>query len=719
MQRRTIVKALVGASLLAPAVTQPALAQSVAQNELSGYYLSMLISIGMGMRDSTLRSGLQRMEAIRQTNPDWGTWGASCDVTHLLFALASSSDQGTLLRVSELVVDCWGGIDRMSPGKPTDPFRTLCAAATITLQNPATFSRMSTSRGATAVLLLCFSGVATGPERNAWAQLGLRETRQYGQATLREWTQDNLTGRWIAVGTAVAGDYASAAAQYESVLANSTGAMENVVAGHLPATSIGRIVVNGLSDLWTRLTGGNHVLGLAATMAGLAILKAEGATIFFLGGQQDRGVELLELSRAGAISDHANAPSAPLQTAIACEDQLTRRGAVLVQVATTQVGCLAVVSTRRQGRLQRTLSIDCDAGGVLLAETMGGWSEGFTRHPGLVQKFDQANRSPARRAQQDMINYVTEATTFAELIAGRAIRQALSNAHVTAQEEVIVIVPPALASLPLGLSRTGQAPSLAEAYQLRFATTLASALACEQERRRHPETGASVAFLGANANMQLPYAAFESAAVVGSFPSTQRRTPPPSSDGHAVLASLQGADHWHIASHGVWDFRHQENSGLLLGGNRPITVSDIMSFHPNPAPRLVYLSACETDLINVDRDLNNFVGLNTAFLASGAACVIGTQWTVSDVAAALLAAKFYAIHIGEGASPATALKTAQTWLRAATPEQLSAFVTALVRSGHVNDADSEAIAGYLLDLPADQAPFQHPYFWGGYQVYGA
>ncbi|MCF4139842.1 CHAT domain-containing protein [Streptomyces sp. Tue 6430] len=73
---------------------------------------------------------------------------------------------------------------------------------------------------------------------------------------------------------------------------------------------------------------------------------------------------------------------------------------------------------------------------------------------------------------------------------------------------------------------------------------------------------------------------------------------------------------------------------------------------------LVVLSACETDLSTRDHD--ETLTLTTAFVARGAADVIGSKWAVADVSSAVL---MYALHhfLADGADPAQALRRAQLW----------------------------------------------------------
>jgi hypothetical protein len=73
---------------------------------------------------------------------------------------------------------------------------------------------------------------------------------------------------------------------------------------------------------------------------------------------------------------------------------------------------------------------------------------------------------------------------------------------------------------------------------------------------------------------------------------------------------------------------------------------------------LVVLSACETDLSTRDHD--ETLTLTTAFVARGAADVIGSKWTVPDTSSAVL---MFVLHhfLAEGADPAQALRRTQLW----------------------------------------------------------
>jgi CHAT domain-containing protein len=159
-------------------------------------------------------------------------------------------------------------------------------------------------------------------------------------------------------------------------------------------------------------------------------------------------------------------------------------------------------------------------------------------------------------------------------------------------------------------------------------------------------------------------------------------------------------------------------------------------------PRLVVLSACETGLVDITSNPDEFIGLPGTFMALGAAGVIGTLWPVNDTATALLMARFYELHISERLPPASALSRAQAWLREATNTDLQAYVENAVVSARIAPHLGEQIVRELSAeglrrsrnssavqwitptrgserKPTEPAherarPFAHPYFWGGF-----
>jgi len=124
----------------------------------------------------------------------------------------------------------------------------------------------------------------------------------------------------------------------------------------------------------------------------------------------------------------------------------------------------------------------------------------------------------------------------------------------------------------------------------------------------------------------------------------------------------------HFASHALLDVRRPELSGIVLsdgtgtGGSAPgfLSLADISGMRLSA--ELVVLSACRTALGKEVRG-EGLVGLTRGFMDAGARRVVGSLWSVPDAPTAALMTRFYALLLGEGRSPADALRGAQLALR--------------------------------------------------------
>ncbi|MEW6758345.1 MAG: CHAT domain-containing protein [Acidobacteriota bacterium] len=153
--------------------------------------------------------------------------------------------------------------------------------------------------------------------------------------------------------------------------------------------------------------------------------------------------------------------------------------------------------------------------------------------------------------------------------------------------------------------------------------------------------------------------------------------------------SATSASVLHFACHANLDGRFPLNSCLLLkerAGGRPeedgrVRAWEVLQEIRTPA-RLVVLSACETGL---GREVagEGLLGLVRAFHAAGAPAVAASLWKVEDSTTARMMGAFY-VHLGKGASPAEALRKAQSDLR----------------------------EGRATGLPLP------PYYWAAFQIYG-
>lgn len=158
----------------------------------------------------------------------------------------------------------------------------------------------------------------------------------------------------------------------------------------------------------------------------------------------------------------------------------------------------------------------------------------------------------------------------------------------------------------------------------------------------------------------------------------------------AALRLLGSCEVAHFSCHGFARTNEPLSSGLLMAGNQPLTVQDIVDARL-PNLRLVVLSACETALVGTKAP-DEVVGLPAGFLEAGVMGVVGSLWSVENQATRHLFGRFYFEWLVAGKEPADALRNAQRWLR----------------DGGVRTA---------RDGKADLT-FRHPFFWAAFTVTG-
>jgi CHAT domain-containing protein/tetratricopeptide (TPR) repeat protein len=334
------------------------------------------------------------------------------------------------------------------------------------------------------------------------------------------------------------------------------------------------------------------------------------------------------------------------------------------------------------------------------------------------------------------------------IVVGR-IDQALEQRGVKPGARVIWLPSGALGLLPLGLAHGPQSKiRFGEKYELVTAPSLdALAHAFRQAAQAQAPSLAAIV----NPTGDLPFTEVESALVAAHFEKAPRivldkftATP------RAVLAGLKDKSYWHFSSHGQFDWENARRAGLLMKDAEILTIGSLLDAEGSLGrPRLVVLSACETGLYDAARNADEFVGLPATFIQLGATGVLGTLWQVDDLATSLLMAKFYDLHMRDGFEPSAALRSAQAWLRDANRDELAAYArssavaakldesklanleNALATSRRPVDSRFDAMAQRLQpragsateaqpigsDLQ-DQAPFAHPYYWGGFVFTG-
>lgn len=199
-----------------------------------------------------------------------------------------------------------------------------------------------------------------------------------------------------------------------------------------------------------------------------------------------------------------------------------------------------------------------------------------------------------------------------------------------------------------------------------------------------------------------------------------------------LAADLKDASYLHLACHAVFDPLDPLGSHLQLGNGTRLTLGRILREGFAGECRLVFASACSTAVSEHERTPDELIGLPGGFLQAGTPGVVGTLWPTFDPSAALVAARFYQLHLvgvpeeGERPmSPARALRHAQRWLATATAGELADFAHdwPAVPEGNATAPDGTAIEVRVSDKLTKHGrshrPFTDPYFWAPFVFVGA
>lgn len=181
----------------------------------------------------------------------------------------------------------------------------------------------------------------------------------------------------------------------------------------------------------------------------------------------------------------------------------------------------------------------------------------------------------------------------------------------------------------------------------------------------------------------------------------------------------------HFACHGHVDWSNPLASGLVLPRGAWLTGLDILTDLNLSRARLVVLSSCDVGL-EVPRPGDEHYGLVSAFMQAGALAVVASLWSANDLATLLLMNRFYTNLVTMEGSwlIARALSGAAHWLRWAS---IRSLMTELMSIAHILRHKAEAHevdeminrASVLLAIQREEHPFGHPYYWGGFQLYGS
>jgi len=199
----------------------------------------------------------------------------------------------------------------------------------------------------------------------------------------------------------------------------------------------------------------------------------------------------------------------------------------------------------------------------------------------------------------------------------------------------------------------------------------------------------------------------------------------------------------HSSHHATSNPAQPLNSYLVLGDGS-LTLSQLIS----PGWRMpnlsdVFACCCEVNF-SVNKLTDDLLSLATGFLCAGARSVVSTQWSVEDLASALLAIFYYNFRQA-GMSRSQALQQGQIKLRNLTGEEFARnyqgeigkslqqkYDQAMTRRNHANVkgdmaecqkwqklADKIQVQQQRLRLLAqEKQPFSHPYYWAGFVSQG-
>jgi CHAT domain-containing protein len=194
---------------------------------------------------------------------------------------------------------------------------------------------------------------------------------------------------------------------------------------------------------------------------------------------------------------------------------------------------------------------------------------------------------------------------------------------------------------------------------------------------------------------------------------------------NAIVDDARDKAYLHLSCHGSFAWGEDAlASALYLADDERLTLGDILGKMDLNSTRLVTLSACETGITDVSQSPDEYVGLPAGFLQAGAAGVVSSLWSVDDMSTALLMIRFYKNHLQQKQSPAEALRNAQIWLRDVTNAELADLFAeykmnaedATTRMAYATA--QERFREHTLAEPSAK-PFEHPYYWAAFAMYGA
>ncbi|MBK1990184.1 CHAT domain-containing protein [Sphaerospermopsis aphanizomenoides BCCUSP55] len=180
--------------------------------------------------------------------------------------------------------------------------------------------------------------------------------------------------------------------------------------------------------------------------------------------------------------------------------------------------------------------------------------------------------------------------------------------------------------------------------------------------------------------------------------------------------NLTEANNLFFFCHGYFNVNIPLNSGLKLA-DKILTLGDIITHIKLENCRLVTLAACETGMIDGTNISDEYIGLPNGFLLAGSTNIVGSLWTVSAIATALLMVRFYE-QLQHQNNIVLALQNSQRWLRDAT---IADFRKWLIKSNLDEDWQDELDDYFQVEerkKGKDTKIFVSPFYWSAFCAIG-
>lgn len=154
--------------------------------------------------------------------------------------------------------------------------------------------------------------------------------------------------------------------------------------------------------------------------------------------------------------------------------------------------------------------------------------------------------------------------------------------------------------------------------------------------------------------------------------------------------------------------------GLFLAEEYPLTASEISCLNLSDV-KLCILSACYSGL-GVNKRNEGIFGLRRAFFLAGCQNMLICLWSMNDFSGMLFIMLFYDGLIQKHLNSHEALQEAKLAMRSRTIKDWKPYWQKLLNDNDIEEL-TMTIDSYLYQNE-DYIPFEHPYYWAGFQIIG-